>query len=217
MSEQKHYADTLKYFETVANEKAGIYDEGNSIAMKIQRKVRENIIKMIRPSVTSILDAGCGRGDFTALLSNTFSRKKVVGIDFSHSMINIAERKYGKDSLKFLQSSLTAIKLQDNSVDSSICLNVLHHLKPNDISIAINELCRVAKYQVVIEFKNNLSPYHVIKKVVVPKSIGAQIFGANIFQLREKFKENDFRVTTTWSLLFGPYISPIVCVAAERC
>ncbi len=50
----------------------------------------------------SIVDIGCGPGNSTAVLRNTFPNAKILGIDSSESMIQTARKSYAHDSkMKF--------------------------------------------------------------------------------------------------------------------
>lgn len=216
MKENKHYKDTLKYFEDVASTQNGKYDSLEGLAMRIQKGVREAILSMVDVSGESIADVGCGRGDFSSVLAGIFPDKKITGIDFSEGMLEVARKSHTND-ITFIQSSVTDIQADDRSFSSVVCLNTLHHLQPEDFPKAISELCRVAGRQVIVEIKNNISPYHIIKKVVVPKSIGANIYGSNILSVKKLFRQNGYVVNRTWSLWGATALaSPIICVSAVR-
>ena len=52
------------------------------------------LISDIKENNLSIIDIGCAEGIGTALLKGSFSRSRVVGIDFSKSAIQQAEERY---------------------------------------------------------------------------------------------------------------------------
>lgn len=79
----------------------------------------------------SLLDIGCGDGKITAKLSQTLSRGKVVGIDVSRDMIELASKNFPQDqypNLIFKQMDATAISLSEN-FDIAFSNATLHWVK----------------------------------------------------------------------------------------
>ena len=217
MRRQNHYDDTLSYFENVAKDRQGIYDAEKGFAMRIQRMIRKSLIRMVGRDASSILDAGCGRGDFSKDLADAFPSAKIVGIDFSPGMVRVAAEKFESERITFTRSSVSKIDFPDEYFDVVICLNTLHHLEPRDIPTAISEFCRVARNQVIIEIKNSLSPYHILKKIIVARDIGANIFGCRLPALKKDFNTSGFSLRETWSLFsIGSFLSPILCLNWEK-
>lgn len=69
----------------------------------------------------SILDLGCGRGDFTTQIDSNFSNYDYVGVDMNPMFIDIAKEKYSKSNVNFVQDNwfgyLTDSKAADNKFD----------------------------------------------------------------------------------------------------
>lgn len=217
MDRNGHHSKTLGYFENVAREKKGVYDASNGLAMHIQKGVRTAVLSMVPGQSASILDAGCGRGDFSAMLHSAFPRAVVTGMDFSAGMIDVAKAEHAGEGMSFMTGSLTDIPAQDKAYDTAISLNTLHHLMPDQFDAAISELCRVGARKVIVEIKNSVSPYHLIKKVTVSKSIGATIYGASHARLGKLFARHGFAADGLWSLFgAGRFLSPILVVGASR-
>ena len=89
-----------------------IYD---SLYKKKNYKKEFNLIKKIIKknflTPSSLLDLGCGTGEYSYLMTKL--GLKVVGVDRSHQMLKIAKKKYYKNpKLKFLKSDIEKLNLK---------------------------------------------------------------------------------------------------------
>ena len=77
-----------------------------------------------------LLDAGCGTGIYTAALIARVSR--IEAVDLNPAMLSVAHSKLtqGPDGgrVQFHEASISELPLSDNSVDSIVINQVLHHL-----------------------------------------------------------------------------------------
>lgn len=104
-----------------------------------------------------IIDVGCGTGNYSVELSRR--GHKVVGIDFSPSMLNRAQLKKdnGSDWPQFLFNELSkTLPFMDNSFDAVICVNVLYTIP--DHEKFVEELRRVARRPSLIVMVNSKKP-----------------------------------------------------------
>ncbi len=117
-----------------------------------------------------VLDYGCGLGDNTVLLADR--RAKVIGIDISPELIELAKKRIEahkfQDLTEFRIGSAHELPLDDESVDVVFGMAILHHL---DLEISAREVYRVLKKggraifqepirnSKVIKFIRNLIPY----------------------------------------------------------
>lgn len=217
MNKTEHDKKTLAYFQEIARIKRGFYDTDLQIATQVQKWVRDTVITLIVPQTSSILDAGCGCGDFSQILLERFPDATICGVDFSQDMIARARQKFQHEQLSFQESFLTQIQYENSSFETVVCINTLHHLRPQDLPLVLKELCRVAKKQVIVEVKNNLSPYHAIKKLKMSKQTGLEIFGTNYFSMKRIFATNRCQIVRTRSLLkSGILLAPVLCILAEK-
>ena len=87
-----------------------------------------------------ILDAGCGNGEYTHIL--TKNGCTVIGCDASNEMLKIAKEKYPKyryDNVNFMDKT----PYDNNYFDIVLCHLVLMNIDPIDNAIA--EFCRITK------------------------------------------------------------------------
>jgi SAM-dependent methyltransferase len=86
-----------------------------------------------------VLDAACGTGRYAAYLAAR--GHAVTGVDQSTDMLELARQKVPGG--RFLPGDLTALPLDDASVDAAVCALALVHVA--DVRPAIAELARVVR------------------------------------------------------------------------
>ncbi|MEK6564934.1 MAG: class I SAM-dependent methyltransferase [Candidatus Omnitrophota bacterium] len=87
------------------------------------------------------LDAGCGEGYGTKLLSSAV--KKIVGIDIDKKIIGKASKKYAGNNRAYQLYDGKTIPFADNYFDMIVSFHAIEHIK-NDIGF-IDEMYRVLK------------------------------------------------------------------------
>ncbi|MFN8237837.1 MAG: class I SAM-dependent methyltransferase [Chitinophagales bacterium] len=105
--------------------------------------VRKKIILEIHPIHKSILDVATGTGSLAIELSK--SAEKVVGIDLSSEMLNIAEKKRRNKNLSFLQMDASKMKFDDGEFDIVTISLGLHDMPLEIRSLVLQEAKRVLK------------------------------------------------------------------------
>ncbi|MCF7866904.1 methyltransferase domain-containing protein [Candidatus Woesearchaeota archaeon] len=103
----------------------------------------KQILKKEKKNQT-ILDVGCGPGNFCKILSE--EGFEVTGIDYSEAMIKRAKKNCTKS--KFLVGDAYKIPYKENSFDITISIGVITCL--SDYEKAIEELKRVTKKKIII-------------------------------------------------------------------
>lgn len=99
----------------------------------------------------SILEAGCGEGNFTLFLKNIFKKaKRFDGFDVSKKCIEEASLKC--PNVNFTTGSIYEIQAADHTYDFVAASEVLEHLEGPEK--ALKELLRVSKKYVLITVPN---------------------------------------------------------------
>lgn len=98
------------------------------------------------PFKGNLLEAGCGTGYTTHVISNLRRDIKINGVDFSEGSLEFA-KKFSNDhnyqNIKFDHMDLKKIELAENQFDMLICSGVLHHIEnPKPI---FHNLCKLVK------------------------------------------------------------------------
>jgi demethylmenaquinone methyltransferase / 2-methoxy-6-polyprenyl-1,4-benzoquinol methylase len=97
----------------------------------------------------SALDVACGSGKLTAELARIAApRGRVVGLDFSVRMLEIARREH--PGIEFLQGDALSLPFEDGSFDAATIAFGLRNLA--DPVGGLREMARVARRAVVLEF-----------------------------------------------------------------
>lgn len=105
-----------------------------------QTQLRALLLALLGRDRISVLDVGCGNGLITNFLP---ANVEVTGVDLSATAlrhVRVAKK----------QGSITALPFADQSFDFVYCFDVLEHLTDGDMRIALQELQRVARKQVLV-------------------------------------------------------------------
>ena len=89
----------------------------------------------------NILEAGCGAGRFTEILSK--NAKAIVAVDISGAIDVAKQNIEPSDKIFFLQADILDLPLRRNFFDAVICIGVLQHT-PNTLQ-ALREICQCVK------------------------------------------------------------------------
>lgn len=164
-SEKKaHYELVKKYFNKDAAEYEQYY-EGNDID-EIQHKLRKrndwktytsvlDDLLQEDKKIDSVIDVGCGIGNFLLELVCKKKFTTIVGVDFLKDTMRIAhEKKQYFGMVDFIQGNLLNMPFKEKSFDLTVCVNVLHHVHKEDVPRALDELTRITKNYLMVEIRN---------------------------------------------------------------
>ncbi len=115
------------------------YDNSGQIKEKL------GIVQQWIPDdVRSIIDVGCGNG---VICNSLASKYDVTGIDVSETaLVSVTTTK--------ILCSATNIPVADNSFDLAFSSEMLEHLSDDDLTLAINEMKRIAKKYILVSVPN---------------------------------------------------------------
>ena len=106
-------------------------------------------------NIKSILDVGCGNGDF---LSKLLTKKlvKKIGIETSSASIKLLKKKH--KNCMFIKSYCHSLPFNDNYFDFVYAFMVLHYIDRNNFLQSLGELLRVTnKYLMIVDFDPAIS------------------------------------------------------------
>ena len=228
MTDRETYYHRLQaIFDDTARTRGGYYDSSPQSKHRRhtlwQRLNRMHIKKILSSRVRdlklrSCLDVGCGIGDFSQELSECFGFERVHGIDLSPSVIEIAQTQYGGKVGSALSFSVgdvaSGLSFSDREVDLALCLNVFHHLLPDDQEAAIGHLCRVAREMVILEVKR----YHMVQKLLTGyRAMGiVDIYPVQVEDVVACFAKHGFRPVVIRPIFYVLGLSPIAILALVR-
>lgn len=133
---EKHY--TINYLENTAT---------------FLKKLKEYSYKSFENVKDTILDLGCGTGTDAINLAQSFSVKKVVGIDHDPQMIEKAKTNIQSNSkVDFILSESTKIPFSDNYFDGIRAERLIQHLvKPEETIDEVYRCLKVNQPFVIVE------------------------------------------------------------------
>lgn len=127
-----------------------LYSEGaqqffrNEIHSRFYRAA--NIVNLENRSSITILDVGCGRGDFIKVLASQYSQINIIGIDYSDAAVDIAKENLSKYlNVNILKSDSANLPFKNNSIDYVFCLDIVEHLYPDHLDKTIKSVFRILK------------------------------------------------------------------------
>ncbi len=119
------------------NESAKRYDLLSSLHREIADRLFVQVAKEHTPS--ALLDVGCGTGYLTARLKENFPQSKIIGLDFSPGMLEVARPKHG--GIAWVLADGHHLPFSDGSFD--ILISNLAYQWAGDLSRAFSEARRV--------------------------------------------------------------------------
>ena len=111
-------------------------------------KQRHKIVNLLEiKSGENLLDVGCGTGSLLLVAKKIYPNNEMVGIDVDSEVLEIASKKFKKNSLdvKLINTSTAKLPFNDSSFDTVVSTLIFHHL-PTKIKLqALQEIHRVLK------------------------------------------------------------------------
>jgi demethylmenaquinone methyltransferase/2-methoxy-6-polyprenyl-1,4-benzoquinol methylase len=141
------------YFDGIASAWDGFQDKSPEAAARLEKGVAA---LGIGPDET-LLDVGCGTGNLTrALLTKLSPAGRVVAVDISPRMIDVARGKLPDTRVAWHVASARNLPLECGSVDRVICFSVWPHF--DDHEATAKELRRV------LRSRGRLHVWHLISR-----------------------------------------------------
>jgi demethylmenaquinone methyltransferase / 2-methoxy-6-polyprenyl-1,4-benzoquinol methylase len=141
--------------------------------------------------VGRVLDIGCGTGELTRLTARHFPRARVVGMDFTAAMIDVARRRTngGAGSRRIRYGRGTAMRLPFPDATFDLVTNAFLARNLVDLDLALAEMRRVLRpggVLLILEITEPASPtfgavFHAYFDHVVPW-LGAAVDSAGPYQ-----------------------------------
>jgi len=108
--------------------------------------VCDEVIKLLKPMRgKTILELGCGRGDFSVWMAKQGA--KVTAIDLGQDLIAAARVlcKLNQVDCEFRVQNIIDLPFDSDTFDLVIGISILHHLSETDVSKALRQSRRVLK------------------------------------------------------------------------
>lgn len=225
MNRDEHYRATKQYMLTSARERDGYYDAADGARRKHtvwQRRIRALVLRELAglierdSTITSVVDVGCGRGDFTLEIATRFSGlERVEGVDFVTEILEIGRRAAeGVARVTFTEGDVLDLPFEDRSFSVVACINVLHHVHEADQERALAELARIARGPIIFEIKSFDSFYY---RHVHPKAFGGiQVYPTTAGSVSSGLSAHGYRLTQRIGIFGFSWLSPLAVLVFEK-
>ncbi len=156
---------TRKTIWTKYNCFAFLYDLDDRLFLGTKNVLRKRVIELTKINETKlVLDLMTGTADSSILAAK--SGGKIIGVDFSKSMLKIGDRKISKKGLKtisLLQANGESLPFKENTFDTVICTFGID--TAYDPEMVIYEMIRVAKESALIGVAYKSFPKNSIVRI----------------------------------------------------
>lgn len=125
------------------NEIAPYYDlMNNKISLNTHYLIKMLAIKKLNIKPNSLtLDICCGTGDFSRIINKLYPKTKVIGLDISENMLQIAKSK--NPQMVFIQGDCTSLAFKNNEFDYITIGFGLRNIENR--TLALSEIYRTLK------------------------------------------------------------------------
>ncbi|MGB5893781.1 MAG: class I SAM-dependent methyltransferase [Ignavibacteriaceae bacterium] len=129
------------------NKVAKKYDTATFLSQGYKKDLQRSVDRLELSGDEFVLDLCCGTGQSTICVLNSLNAGKVIGIDNSEEMLNIAKQKYSgsykKNRLEFIKQDVMNINYEDESVDAIIMAYGIRNMP--DYKVCIENLFRLLR------------------------------------------------------------------------
>ena len=135
--------------ETMFNRIAPTYDRlPHTLSLGIDRRWRRKAIDSLKPFAPQvILDVATGTGDFAILAAKRLDPDRIIGVDISEGMMEVAREKVkqvGLDNvIYFMKDDCTALSFETGTFDAVTVAYGARNFE--DLEAGLCEMCRVLK------------------------------------------------------------------------
>ena len=163
-------------FDTISEE----YDDLNRvISLGSDVSWRKKVIKLVsEKNVETVLDIATGTGDLALQFAEKTDAKKIVGLDLSNGMLQVARKKVsGKpysNKVEFIQGDSEALPFEDNSFDAITVSFGIRNFE--NLEKGLSEILRVLRKGGIFVILETSVPtnfpfkqgYHLYSKNILP-------------------------------------------------
>ena len=136
--EASGHAHTVRHFGRLASS----YDRRHH--RYTQRTLHRALEALTLSGEERVLDVGCGTGEFEQLVRERYPQARLVGIDVTPQMLEVARGKFRDvPEITFLRMEAEALPFAPGSFDVVVSCNMLHHVRAVDV--VLREWARVLR------------------------------------------------------------------------
>lgn len=201
-----------KHFDLYANKYDQNYDYSSLFTKyKINKKVDdfiEIITRLHSNKDIKILELGCGTGEYTRLVAKRFPNLKIIGIDISSKILQVARQKCkGLKNVDFETTSAYDTKFRKGQFDVIFGYYILHHLEYKKLIPELNRILKKNGYLYFYE-PNIINPavYMIKSSKTIKKFVGDS---EDEWAINPLTVEKNFRGFQVIDIKISEYITPL--------
>jgi len=189
-----------KHFTAKARAFNGIYSENVPPLFRIlNRLFRWDMIarmelafeRLMKDEVQDILDVGCGTGRLSLKLAR--EGKRILGVDFSPKMIEIANElreKNGVENVRFICKDILSFTL-GKQVDAAVALGFFDYTA--DPAVYLYKFAALTRKLLIATFPRDKTLRAVLRKMRLGL-LGCPVYFYNFFQIKKLLEETGFDI-----------------------
>ena len=134
------------YNEQVFDEIAPRYDfVTQALSFGSDQRWKRRLVEALppRPGAILCLDLACGTGDITELVGRRYPQGRVIGLDITQAMLDLAGRRHTLANLELIRQDMSRLPVADGSVDIVTGGYALRNAP--DLEGTLDEIARVLK------------------------------------------------------------------------
>lgn len=137
------FSKNPEFIKNLFNSISTNYDKLNDImSFGLHRTIKKDVLSKVKFNKNiKVLDLCTGTGDLAGILKEKYPQAKVIGIDFSEKMLEIARKKH--PGIEFIQADITNLPLENESFDLCIISFGLRNIE--NMERVLKEIHRVLK------------------------------------------------------------------------
>jgi 2-polyprenyl-3-methyl-5-hydroxy-6-metoxy-1,4-benzoquinol methylase len=150
----------------------------------------------LKKTPTSILDVGCGGGDFTRVLAKKYKSAQIVGIDFSAPAITYAKKHLDNTkypNISFLVPDTLELNYPANCFDVVTATLVCHHMTDSELIEFLKKSVQVAKKAVILNDLHRHPVAYYSYFFLAPKLFKNRLITHDgLISIKRGFKKNEW-------------------------
>lgn len=115
---------------------------GNELAGKRLDSILLHAFALENRNMGALIDLGCGPGQTTRFLYDE-GLTDITGTDISPEMVRVAQQLH--PAIRFETADMLSLHYADNSFGSAVAFYAIVHFTPEQVKMALTEVCRILK------------------------------------------------------------------------
>lgn len=116
--------------------------------------ILRTLFRSLDPQPQSVIDVGCGGGRLARVLLQELPQAQYAGVDLAEAQLELTKAVRGDGD--FYLSRLQDF-IPDKRWDMALCSEVLLHIPPSDIRVAVRNLGRLAPLLVLVDWTETVN------------------------------------------------------------